>query len=186
MAVSRIREPARGPVAAGRSSSGWGALVAACWFALAASSPALALVPGEPAPPFANPQLDGTYLMSRDLFRAGWTLLDFFATDCEPCARELPLLQQLMDDFSARGLTVVVVATDQQGAATIRPFMESRRITLPVLIDRYRVVMERYGVEMIPTLFLVGPDGIVEQKAEGFSEGTVAAIRSFLAEKLPR
>jgi peroxiredoxin len=158
----------------------------ACWLTFAVSFPAFALGPGDFAPPFANPQLDGTYLMSKDLFRTGWVLLDFFATDCEPCVRELPLLQQLEDDLAARGLVVLVVATDQQGGAVVRPFMESRGVRLPVMIDRYRVVMERYGVESIPTLFLIGPDGTVVRKAEGFGEDAVAAIRTFLGEKLPR
>jgi peroxiredoxin len=156
------------------------------WVLLAVSTRLPALEPGQPAPPFANPQLDGTYLLSKSLYGTGWVLLDFFATDCEPCVRELPLLQQLMDDLAARGLTVLVVATDPQGAAAVRPFMESRSLRLPVVIDRYRVVMERYGVEQIPSIFLVGPDGLVTHKIEGFREETFTAIRSFLTEKLPR
>jgi peroxiredoxin len=153
---------------------------------LSVSIPAAALDVGQHAPAFANLQIDGAYMLSKDLIGKHWLLLAFFATDCEPCVKELEDLQKLMDDFAAKDFTILVVATDPQGTSLVKPFVESRSIRLPVVIDRYRVTTERYGVDKIPSAFLIDPDGFVAFKAESYSEETIATIRSLLMAELFR
>lgn len=152
--------------------------------ALIACSSAFGLDVGAPAPSFANPRMDGTYLMSKNLFGTGWVLLDFFATDCEPCKKELPELQAMADELGSKGFSVLVIATDTQGIPLVKPFVESRKVRLPLVIDRYRVTSERYGVTQIPSVFLVDPKGAIAFKAEGYSETTLVEIRDILASKL--
>jgi peroxiredoxin len=155
-------------------------------FALAvfACGSAFGLDVGAPAPSFANPQMDGTYLMSKNIFGKGWVLLDFFATDCEPCKKELPELQEMADELGSKGFSVLVIATDTQGTVLVKPFVESQKIRLPLVIDRYRVTTERYGVTQIPSVFLVDPKGAIAFKAEGYLETTLVEIRDILASKL--
>jgi peroxiredoxin len=141
---------------------------------------------GAHAPSFANPQIDGTYLMSKNVFGKGWVLLDFFATDCEPCKEELPELQAMADEFGSEGFTVLIIATDTLGVPLVKPFVEAQKVRLPLVIDRYRVTTERYGVTLIPSVFLVDPKGAIAFKAEGYTETTLAQIRDILESKLSR
>jgi peroxiredoxin len=155
-------------------------------FALIACGSTFGLDVGAPAPSFANPRMDGTYLMSKNLFGTGWVLLVFFATDCEPCKKELPELQAMTDELGSKGFSVLVIATDTQGTPLVKPYVESRKVRLPLVIDRYRVTTERYGVTQIPSVFLVDPKGAIAFKAEGYRETTLVEIRDILASKLAR
>jgi peroxiredoxin len=150
------------------------------------SGSAFGLDVGALAPSFANPQLDGTYLLSKNFLGKGWVLLDFFATDCEPCIKELPELQAMADELGSKGFTVLIIATDTKGIPLVKPFVESQKVRLPLVIDRYRVTTERYGVTLIPSVFLVDPKGAIAFKAEGYTETTLAQIRDILASKLSR
>jgi peroxiredoxin len=150
------------------------------------SSAAFGLDVGEPAPGFANPRIDGTFLMSKNVFGKGWVLLDFFATDCEPCKKELPELQKMADEFGPKGFVVLIIATDPQGVPLVKPFVESEKVGLPLVIDRYRVTTERYGVTLIPSVFLINPKGAIAFKAEGYTETTLETIRGILLSKLSR
>jgi peroxiredoxin len=149
-------------------------------------SSAFGLDVGAPAPSFANPHINGTYLMSKNVFGKGWVLLDFFATDCEPCKKELPELQEMADEFGPKGFVVLIIATDPQGVLLVKPFVESQKVGLPLVIDRYRVTTERYGVTLIPSVFLVDPKGAIAFKAEGYTETTLEQIRGILSSKLFR
>lgn len=145
------------------------------------SLPVTAAEPGDRAPGFANPDLTGVYHTSKTAVGRSWLVLDFFATDCEPCLRELPELSLLAAEWAPRGLSVLVFATDPAGEPAVGRFFES----LPpapytVLIDRYRVTAERYGVRVIPSLFLVDPSGTIRYAAEGYGKETLREVRRLL------
>ena len=93
------------------------------WFFLALlvlpSLAAAAAEPGEDAPAFVNPDLQKRHVWSRDYLAKGWVIVDFFATDCEGCKKELPILERLVADHGERGLSVLVLATDPDGDAVV-------------------------------------------------------------------
>lgn len=145
----------------------------------------MAAGPGDIALGFANPDLSGVYHTSKTEIGRSWLLLDFFATDCEPCLRELPELSLLAAEWAPRGLTVLVFATDPQGESVVGRFFETRApLPYTVLIDRYRVTAERYGVRVIPSLFLVDPSGTIRYAAAGYAEETLREVRRLLEAEL--
>jgi thiol-disulfide isomerase/thioredoxin len=146
---------------------------------LAAAMPLLALEPGDKAPPFANPDLAGRHLLSRDYLGRGWLIVEFFATDCESCKKELPVLERLQGEFGPR-LPILVFATDPAGQAVVEPYFRASPTALTVLLDRYRTTVRRYGVSEIPSLFLIDPTGVVALKQVGFHEGLYERIRALL------
>jgi thioredoxin-related protein len=77
---------------------------------------------------------------------------------------------------------IFVFAVDSEGRSVLDPYFEERPTSLPVLIDRYKVAAERYGVEKLPTVFLVNPEGTIVYKAEGYKPENIEAIKSFLDE----
>jgi len=133
-----------------------------------ASRIALSLEVGSPAPPFVNPDCNKQFVWSRDYLAKGWVVVDFFATDCEGCKKELPILEQLLSDFTETGLTIFVLATDAEGDSVVGPYFRENPTTLTILVDRYQVAVKKYQVTEIPSLFLVDPPGNIVFKEVGF------------------
>ena len=150
-------------------------------FFLTGVYPLLALEIGEKAPPFVNPDLQMQHVFSRDYLGKGWVIIDFFATDCEGCKKELPILERLAHDYVDQGLVVLVFATDLEGQEVVGPYFELQPTDLTVLLDRYRVALNKYGVTEIPSLFLVNPDGTVVYKVVGFQEDLYDQISQLIS-----
>jgi peroxiredoxin len=97
----------------------------------------------------------------RDLKGAAWTLKDlkgrvvlvnFWATWCPPCRKEMPDLQALYDRFASDGL--VVLAISDEDAAKVQPFVDDQKLTFPVLLDPGGEIARRFQVEGIPKSFV--------------------------------
>jgi peroxiredoxin len=84
-------------------------------------------------------------------------LVNFWATWCPPCRKEMPDLQALSERFGPRGL--VILAISDEDAAKVEPFIAAQKYTYPILLDPGRKVNELLAVEGIPKTFLYGRDG---------------------------
>lgn len=103
-----------------------------------------------------------------------YTLVDFWASWCPYCIKELPELQALYDDFHEKGLDIVGVAVRDKPADT-RAMAEKKDIRWPVLYNAQRVPYDIYGFTGIPHHILLGPDGSIITRGEN-----IAAIRERL------
>jgi cytochrome c biogenesis protein CcmG/thiol:disulfide interchange protein DsbE len=120
---------------------------------------------GKPAPDFT---LDQAYGGRVDLsaYRGRPLLLAFWLTSCGICRHELPLLDRLGPEFSARGVEVLAVnIRDVEGA---REFMAAKHLHLTNLIDADGETAQRYGVSGVPKLVLIGADGKIHKSAAGY------------------
>ena len=135
---------------------------------------------GEPAPDFALSGLDGTHWRLSEL-RGKTVLLNFWATWCGPCRKELPHLEKLHQRFSGDGLVVLGVSDEK--ADESRAFLEEHGITFPTLNDDAAEVFRRYRVTAIPTTLVIGPDGRLRERIEGYTRASafVKAVKPYLA-----
>jgi len=140
----------------------------------------MALEVGDDAPPFVLTDLDRNYVFSKNLFGQGWILVDFYSTTCVACNEELPYIEDLYEKRKDSGFDVVVLATDSEGSAVVKPFFAQRPSPLTILLDRYQKAVENYGVEALPTVFLVNPEGKIAYTSTGFHEGLIEEIEAFL------
>jgi peroxiredoxin len=86
----------------------------------------------------------------------------------------MPHLQEIHEEYDAEGIRVVAVATDQQGAEIVRPFIEKNGYTFRVVPDAAQVVSRQFGsIRSIPTTFIIGPDGQVKNKFVGYQDKQV-------------
>lgn len=108
---------------------------------------------GERAPEFSLPALDGTRLDSRSL-RGQAVVLNFWATWCQPCRREIPDLVALANAGRAE---VIGIALDQEGERVVRPFVERLGIPYTVLLGNQEI-FEHFDGLTIPYTLLLGPD----------------------------
>jgi peroxiredoxin len=102
----------------------------------------------------------------RDLQGAEWSLqalrgkvvlVNFWATWCPPCRKEMPDMQALYERFGPRGFVVLAVTDDDAGK--VRSFVAERKYTFPVLLDSEHTVNQLFRVAGIPKSFLYGRDG---------------------------
>jgi len=79
-------------------------------------------------------------------------LVNFWATWCPPCRREMPDLEALYKRFKDRGLVILAISDEELGK--VQPFIAERGITYPVMLDSGRKVNELFQVEGIPKSFV--------------------------------
>ncbi len=84
-------------------------------------------------------------------------LVNFWATWCPPCRKEMPDLEALYNRFKGEGL--VVLAISDEDAAKVRPFIAEREVTYPILLDPGRKVNDLFQVEGIPKTFVYDREG---------------------------
>jgi peroxiredoxin len=102
----------------------------------------------------------------KDLSGKTWTfaelrgkvvLVNFWATWCPPCRKEMPELETLYGRFSSKGLVVLGISDEE--AAKVEPFIRERKVSFPVLLDPGRKVNEMFVVEGIPKSFVYDREG---------------------------
>jgi len=124
-----------------------------------------ALKPGSPVPDFKLNDLDGRAFKSSQL-QGSVVLLDLWATWCEPCIADIPMLNRLNEKFRKRGLKVVGIAVESGWAKDIKPHVAKLGIKYPVLVGTEKIV-EQYEMIGFPTTYLIGRDGKLVKKYFG-------------------
>jgi thiol-disulfide isomerase/thioredoxin len=141
---------------------------------------------GKNAPEFSLPTLAGGTASNADL-KGHVTIVDFWATWCEPCRRSMPHLQQLAanPELSAKGLRVLAVnATHQDDRADVEAYMKETGFTFPVPLDENGMMTQAFQVRGFPTTFVVGRDGTVRNVFVGVMPDTLKALDEAVAAAL--
>lgn len=89
-----------------------------------------------------------------------YTLIDFWASWCGPCRREMPVIKEILDQYGPKGLDVIGVAVWDKTEDTAKA-IEELGISWPVMIDAQNIPTDLYGIMGIPSVILVSPDGII-------------------------
>jgi peroxiredoxin len=84
-------------------------------------------------------------------------VLNFWATWCPPCRKEMPDLETLYQQFKDQGL--VILAISDEDAGKVRPFIAQQKVTYPILLDPGRKVNELFQIEGIPKTFVYDRTG---------------------------
>jgi outer membrane lipoprotein-sorting protein/peroxiredoxin len=105
-------------------------------------------------------------------------LLDFWATWCVPCRKDLPALEKLYGDFRERGLVLLGINAGED-AGTINKFLQQTKLSYPVIVAGERTVLESYSVTAFPTLVLIDREGKIALYHVG--AGSDMEVRAALA-----
>ncbi len=106
---------------------------------------------------FKLTSLEGKPVSLKSL-RGKVVMLDFWATWCGPCRREMPVIQKLSKELKAKGLLVYGV-NNEADHDKVKSFLAENKYTFPTLMDQEGAVSKQYQVNAIPTLLIVGRDG---------------------------
>lgn len=117
------------------------------------------------APDATLPLLDGGGSSAFADHRGRWVVVNFFASWCDPCEDEAPLLNQLQRRLGDRG-TVVGVAYDDL-TEDARAFVRDFAVDFPVVRDVERKLGDAYGVAALPETFVLDPRGRIVALTRG-------------------
>jgi len=105
---------------------------------------------------FTLRDLQGKSWHLRD-FKGKVVLVNFWATWCPPCRKEMPDLQALYDKYKDQGFLILSISDEE--VAKVSPFIAERKITYPVLLDPGRKVNDAFVIEGIPKSFAYDREG---------------------------
>ncbi len=143
------------------------------------------LDPPVPAPPDAFTDLAGNPVRLAD-FEGRVVLLNFWATWCAPCVREMPALDRLQAALGDRGLAVVAVSIDR-GAKVIPPFAKRLGLArLGLYHDPEGALFQAFGVTGLPATFLIGRQGQIVGAYPGPAEWDGPEPRALIEHYLNR
>jgi thiol-disulfide isomerase/thioredoxin len=146
------------------------------------------LRPGDPAPSFVLRNIAGgnpVFLRDfagKELRRAvrnqphQVVVLSFWATWCEPCKQEIPLLTKIAEEFKDQPVKFFLVNTFEQAKQpnftedSVVAVLKARNYTLPCLVDATGRVSDSYQVRGLPVLVVIDKQGIIRKISHGFEE----------------
>jgi peroxiredoxin len=149
---------------------------------------ALALIAG-PSPAFAQNAIDfalkdlqGDTVRLEDFIGKDVILINFWATWCVPCVKELPHFDGFHKKYGERGLTVLTITVDgPETVAKVKPFMERYGYTFPVLLDTESRVIALYNPRVIlPYTVLIDRQGRIRHWHQGYSLGDEKTVEEEL------
>jgi len=140
-------------------------------------------------PPVPAPQAQFSNASGRGLtlaeFKGRVVLLNFWATWCAPCVREMPTLDRVQDKLGGEGLSVVAVSEDRGGLDVVDPFLKQLGLRhLEIYLDPRGTLAREFGLAGLPTTLLIDAEGRLvgglEGPAEWDSDDAVSLIRFYL------
>ena len=149
--------------------------------ALLVAAPALALEAGDPAPQWTAPALAGGAPISLAAARGKVVYLDFWASWCVPCRAALPAIEELRKQFPPDAFSVLAVNVDREPEAALR-FLAKSPVGYPSASDPEGRIPKTFGLETMPTSYLIDRNGVIRYVHRGFQRGDTAKLREQIAE----
>lgn len=135
------------------------------------------------APDFILSDADGDTIRL-SAFRGQVVVLNFWATWCNPCRIEIPWFIEFQQKHSHQGFSVIGVSLDDEGWATVLPYLRQQGVNYPVVLGESELLQSYGGVEALPTTLILDRKGRVAAAHVGLVSKAVyeREILSVLAE----
>ncbi|MFH1818056.1 MAG: TlpA disulfide reductase family protein [Pseudomonadota bacterium] len=139
-----------------------------------------------PAPELKAHDLTGTPRTLAD-YRGKVVLLNFWATWCPPCQREMPSLERLRTKMAGRPLEIVAISSAET-PDEVNAYLSKMKLGFPVLLDTDSSNTRRWKVFALPTTFVLDAEGRVRHVLTGpaeWDEGEALAVTESMLAELP-
>lgn len=135
---------------------------------------------GDPLPELSKFGLEGKL---PDELKGKVVLLDFWASWCGPCKESFPVMDELQQKYSSKGLVILAVNVDENVAA-MKDFLKDYPVQFNILHDATKKLVGTANIGSMPTSFLIGKDGKVVAVHKGFHGKETAKQYAAEVEKL--
>lgn len=118
--------------------------------------------------------MDGKPVNTSELSNGGKPfIIDFFATWCKPCNRELDAIAEVYEDWQKEtGVKIIAVSIDQaQNINKVKPLVSNHNWAYEVLLDPNSDLKRALGIQMIPFVLIVDGQGNIVYKHNGYTDG---------------
>jgi peroxiredoxin len=126
------------------------------------------------------PDLEGKLLngqpVSLQSYRGQPVLVHFWATWCPVCK-----LEQASIDAISRDHAVLTIAMNSGDETAVKSYLSENSLAFPVMVDEYSYIAKRFGVQGVPTSFVIDPQGNIAFTEMGYTTGWGLRLRLWLA-----
>ena len=144
---------------------------------------------GEPAPEVQAESVNGAGPATLAEAKGLVTIVDFWATYCDPCRKSFPKYQEMVDKFAGKLVVIGVSVDDPEDAGTeeIQAFADELGVTFPIVWDKEQKTAEAYKPAKMPTSFVIDKKGSIRHVHAGYTadeaDDIVKEIEALLAEE---
>ena len=135
--------------------------------------PGMPIKEGVAAPDFTGELMDGTSITLSEL-QGKPVIINFWATWCGPCVKEMPAFERLKDDFGDKIGIIAVNCGDD--AETVKDFVEENGYTFPVVLDEEYSISMLYPTNSIPYTVVLDAEGKVTHISTGALEDRKSVV----------
>ncbi len=112
----------------------------------------------------------GDSVSLRERYRGAVTLVNIWATWCEPCRIEMPAMERLYQALAPHGFRIAAISIDEGPPETVRSFGQDLGLSFDLLQDRSTRVQQAYQTTGVPESFLLNREGIIVKRVIGAHE----------------
>jgi cytochrome c biogenesis protein CcmG/thiol:disulfide interchange protein DsbE len=119
-------------------------------------------------PEFSEKNITADGLVESKDFAGKVLLVNFWATWCPPCRKEIPALIKIQDKYKDRGFSVIGISMDEGGRRVVSKFIKKLKVNYPVFIGKAKIGRGFGGVMGIPVSFFVDREGNLVKRLDGY------------------
>ena len=117
-------------------------------------------------------KLNGKSVMLYNYLKEGPVLINFWATWCSPCKKEMVYLDQFEKEYKDKGFSILSVSTDsQKSLSQVRSYIRSKKYTFTVFQDPNSQTFKKLNGNIMPTNILINKDGKILWRHYGYLPG---------------
>ncbi len=136
---------------------------------------------GQEAPAFTCTTVDGTIIDTKEM-KGKVIWINFFATWCPPCKKELPVLEKnIMEKYMDNPDFVLVVLGREHTMEEMKDYAGSTGLKLPFAPDEGRKIFNMYATQSIPRNVIIGRDGKIAIQTIGYTESEFTKLQNEVA-----